>query len=591
MSYTYAEQLSPGERYVFSVRASSGAGLSDASASAFVDVPRGPVLAPNPPGNLVAELTSDRDVLLTWSAPAASPDRAPVTSYKVFLETLNGEFDELEETLSLSYRHPIPEAPTRRRYIFYVRALSDVGPSQPSRSASVDVPPEGTQVDIQAPAPPGDFTAVRTPNNDALLQWTAPTPSPDRAPFTHFEVYRELPGDQMSEKLGESRSLSYLHPDLERGETYVFYVVAVSGVLRGHPSRSAIIDVPQEPTGILPPSAPGGFTAELTPNNDVQFDWTEPERAANRASVQGYLVYEVRSGGGACILNLDSGGNIVCESDRVPELVEELTYLHSPKTPLAPGQRYTYFVRARSIEVPDPDDSSMKVNLMSTPSATASVDVLADPLVPLSIPHVTVRADQSGGMTDRVIVSWVHNLVPQLQSVVTGFELQYCNVLPNHPFDHCPDGNWQTPQLFGSTVRTHSDSFTCAFDADLQTARMYRVRAIANNPSLSSRYSVPTRPICPGATYSPPRRVDALYAVGIDDVFVGSRINICWEQPVDNNSDLLGYELQATTGPNLPATEDGWVIVDAHIDPDVDMDDDVDPCCRYAGMLPVLRSG
>ena len=202
LSYTYAEQLSPGERYVFSVRASSVAGPSDASASAFVDVPQGPVQAPNPPGNLVAELTSDRDVLLTWSAPAASPDRAPVTGYKVFLETLNGEFDPLEETFSLSYRHPIPEAPTRRRYVFYVRALSAVGPSQPSRSASVDVPPVGTQVDIQAPAPPGDFTAVLTPNNDALLQWTAPTPSPDRAPFTHFEVYRELPGDQMSEKLG-----------------------------------------------------------------------------------------------------------------------------------------------------------------------------------------------------------------------------------------------------------------------------------------------------------------------------------------------------------------------------------------------------
>ena len=39
LSYTYAEQLSPGERYVFSVRASSGAGLSDASASAFIDAP------------------------------------------------------------------------------------------------------------------------------------------------------------------------------------------------------------------------------------------------------------------------------------------------------------------------------------------------------------------------------------------------------------------------------------------------------------------------------------------------------------------------------------------------------------------------
>ena len=576
LSYLY-QGLVPGRTYVFHVRAVNRVGRSQPAGTASVTITSVPFLAPLPPGSLSAELTPSNEAFLQWTAPAPAPGRAPVTGYVVYRELPLGGFERLGETESLSYTYP--DLSPGERYVFTVRASSGAGLSDASASAFIDIPPVGTQIDIQAPAPPGDFTAVLTPNNDALLQWTAPVPSADREPFTHFEIWHVRSGMTGPRKVGESRSLSYLHPNLERGETHVFYVVAWSGDLEGRPSRSATIDVPREttgpdPTGILPPSAPGGFTAELTPNNDVQFEWTEPERAANRAPVQGYLVYEVRSGGGVRILNLDSDD----DSDSLPDPVDALTYLHSPAIPLAPGQRYTYYVRATSEEGTSP------------PSASASVDVLADPLVPLSIPHVTVRADQSGGMTDRVIVSWVHNLVPQLQSVVTGFELQYCNVLPNHPFDHCPDGNWQTPQLFGSTVRTHSDSFTCAFDADLQTARMYRVRAIANNPSLSSRYSVPTRPICPGATYSPPRRVDALYAVGIDDVFVGSRINICWEQPVDNNSDLLGYELQATTGPNLPATEDGWVIVDAHIDPNVDMDDDVDAadtpaCFLYSGLV------
>ena len=119
---------------------------------------------------------------------------------------------------------------------------------------------------------------------------------------------------------------------------------------------------------------------------------------------------------------------------------------------------------------------------------------------------------------------------------------------------------------------------------------MYRVRAIANNDSLSSRFSVPTRPICPDVGYSPPRRVDAVFAA--EDI--GERVNICWEAPQDNNSPLLGYELQATTGTDLPATEDGWTIVDAHIDPEYDDHDEdemtpntpADPACRlYSGLV------
>ena len=56
---------------------------------------------------------------------------------------------------------------------------------------------------------------------------------------------------------------------------------------------------------------------------------------------------------------------------------------------------------------------------------------------------------------------------------------------------------------------------------------------------------------------------------------------------MDNNSPLLGYELQATTGADLPATEDGWVIVDAHIDPEYSTPETpADPACRlYSGLV------
>ena len=557
-----------GETHVYYVVAVSAVGPGRPSRAVSIEVPEpGGILPPSAPGGFTAVLTPDNDVQFEWTEPASDPDRAPVEGYLVYEVTsgggvaiLNPDGDDADmdpdPVDALTYLHdPDPALVPRQLYTYYVRATSAEGTSSPSASASVQVPVD------QAPASPEDFTAVLTPNGDVLLQWTAPVPSADRAPFTHFEIWHERSGAPGPEKLGESRSLFFLHATPQRGETHVYYVLAVSAVGPGRPSRAVSIEVPLEPGGILPPSAPGGFTAVLTPDNDVQFEWTEPASDPDRAPVEGYLVYEVTSGGGVAILNPDGD-----DADMDPDPVDALTYLHDLDLALVPRQLYTYYVRATSAEG------------TSSPSASASVEVPFGPLVPLSIPHVTVRADQSGSDSG-VTVSWVHNLVPQLQSLVTGFELQYCAVLPTHSTDHCP-GDWMgISGSFGPRDRIHTDTVTCnaAAEPPESTARMYRVRAVASNRSLSSRYSIPTRPICPGAGYSPPRRVDAVFAADPTP----SRINICWAAPEANGSDLLGYELQATTSDELPETEDGWVIVDAHIDPAGD-----GPVCRlYSGLV------
>ena len=558
LSYVHPD-LNPGESYVFTVRASSEAGLSDASASAFVDVPSVLDRVPVPPGNFTVERTPNNDALLRWTASPPAADRAPVTEYAVYRELANGQAVLLGTSGSFSYLHPglMPNT----RYVFHVRARSAAGPSLPSVSAFVDVP----SVLDRVPVPPGNFTVERTPNNDALLQWSEPVPSADRAPVERFEVFLETSGGGRT-SIGTSLSLSFIYANLSWGRRYVFHVEAVSAIGSSRPSRSEFIDVPPQSEAL--PVAPGGFSAVLTRDNDVQFEWTAPAFDPNRAPVQGYLVYEVRPGGGVKILN--------------PGGTDALTYLHDPSPALVPGQRYTYYVRATSAEGTSP------------PSASAFVEVSLDPLVPLSIPHVTVRADQSGSSFKVVTVSWVHNPLPALQSLVTGFEIQYCVVPATHTSDHCPADDWKTVSgSFGPRVRTHTEEVTC--DAppaqgevdikDTDHARMYRVRALASNRSLSSRYSVPTRPICPDDDYSPPRRVDAVFAVPVDDSDPPVRpeepsaVNICWAEPEDNNSSLLGYELQQTTGAELPETEDDWVIVDAHIS------SGEDPACRLLSSL------
>ena len=548
LSYRHTGLLS-GIRYVFHVRAQSEAGPSEPSASAFVDVPP-ELLHPQAPGSLTAALTPDNEALLGWTAPASSPDRAPVAGYRVYLESSDGLISELGDTRSLSYRHTGLSPGTR--YVFHVRALSEAGRSEPSASAFVDVPPE-----LLPPAAPGSLAAELTPNNEALLTWEAPAPSPDRAPVTGYRVYLES-SDGLISELGDTRSLSYRHTGLSPGTRYVFHVQALSEAGRSEPSASAFVDVLPE---LLPPAAPGSLTTELTRTNGALLTWEAPAPSDDRAPVTGYLVY------------LDSAGGLAAHIGTT----QSLSYRH---VGLLAGRTYVYHVRAHSQAG------------ASLPSASAPVEVPGLPIAPIAIPHVTVRAD----LTDRrVVVSWVHRLEPTLSTVVTGFELQYCEVASDYQSDHCPYSNWlplpEPGVIFPSTQREYRDPAFNFSSCDGTNARMYRMRAIAgDDPSASSRYSVPTRPICPSADYSPPRRVEALFAETMRD----NRVNICWDAPpdytpLDHSDDVIGYEIQLTTDKDLPVVEDDWLVLDAHVSPNETMRDgspvDEPPVCRlYSGL-------
>ena len=541
--------LAPGQRYVFHVRAESDAGHSSpASAPAFVDVPPD-LLPPLAPGSFMAELApGNEEVLLQWTAPPPAPDRAPVTGYAVYLESAGGRPMLLGRTGSLSYRWSGPSSiglAPGQRYVFHVRAESDAGHSSPaSAPAFVDVPP-----DLLPPLAPGSFLAELAPGNEeVLLQWTAPPPAPERAEVTGYAVYRETP-DGRPVLLGRTDSLSYRWSGspsmgLAPGQRYVFHVRAESDAGHSSPaSAPAFVDVPPD---LLPPLAPESFMAELTSiegkvSNEVLLQWTAPEADEIRAPVTGYAVYRELPGGGEEYLGE----------------TRSLSFVHSG---LLPGSRYVFYVRALSGD------------LSSEPSVSAAVEVPAEPIVPLSVPHVTVRADAGAGMA---VISWIHGLAPHISAVVDGFSVQYCEVAdPQHADDHCATG-WKdhASSPFGPTIRAFTDRFQCNHTATTMSgARMYRTQALSDIPSASSRYSVPTTPVCPSSTYSPPRRVDAVFAV---DHSVSPAVNICWDAPLDNGNPIVGYELQATTGEELPVTEDEWVIVDGHVGPDAS------PICRW----------
>ena len=300
------------------------------------------------------------------------------------------------------------------------------------------------------------------------------------------------------------------------------------------------------PYSTLPPEAPGSFTAELTSNNDAWLRWEAPGQTEGRAPVTGYEVYRELPDGRLEPL----------------ETTQSLSYRHSG---LTPGVRYVFFVRALSEIGP------------SAPSASAFVDAVS-----IAVPHLTVRADEG---TPKVVVSWIHRGASGDLTISTEIELQFCNVLPGHSTDRCDDVNGWRP-VDGSPSDSKTNQFEEEVECDhrartVRNARMYRVRAVeaqAGNgkPVPLSPYSAPTRPVCPGA-YSPPRRVDAVFPEGgLDD-----QAHICWEVPEDNGSDVLGYELQVTPDEGLPATEDRWLIVDAHVR---SSGAESRVCRRYAGL-------
>ena len=444
------------------------------------------------------------------------------------------------------------------RYIFHVRASSEAGASEPSAPVSVDTP-----ADPSAPEAPGSFTATRTRDNHALLEWTPPEPSPERDPVTGYRVYRQVAGVRIESRTTDA--LSYLWSGLEPGKSYVFHVRAMSNAGPSEPSASdsVFVEASSDPSA---PQAPGSFTATLTPDNHVMLKWTPPEPSDRHAPVVKYEVY------------LQSAGGLAPPIGRT----DSLSYLYTD--PLSPGTRYVFHVRALDSQ-----------NRASPASESAFVDAPGIPAVALAIPHMTVRADEGDPDSEeqKVRISWSHRPPSEDEEdeedespiVLTGFNLQYCKVPSDHSDAHCPaaNGGWakhpDSPDE-SPTTRALTDEFECV----PKEARMYRMKALGEigGSPVESLYSDPTRPVCPSADYSPPSRVNALYAKTTNDY----RVNVCWNVPEHNNSWLTGYELQITFEEDPPSTEDGWLVVDAYVDPGTEPPPPPPPpvCRLYSGL-------
>ena len=170
---------------------------------------------------------------------------------------------------------------------------------------------------------------------------------------------------------------------------------------------------------------------------------------------------------------------------------------------LSPVLPWSTLTTKRPITVPEAGKKFTHMSL-NTPAARQVVDTARDRQGGF---RATARRSRSPG-------------VPQLQSLVTGFELQYCTSFRMRTIAARQGWKTHTPSLdIGPTTRTFTESLTCPCRPGGGYA--YRVERLPTRFALVC-FSVPTRPICPDMEHSPPRRVDAVFAADPDRMRVKS---------------------------------------------------------------------
>jgi hypothetical protein len=241
VTYTDAQGLSVGRRYTYVVIAVDDQGRpSPPSNRAAVAM----AAAPQAVTGLVAG-PGDRQVLLTWSAPASAAEGGSVTGevvYNVFRATspearpsrpLNPEPLASPRYLDLGVQND-------RTYYYSVQALFGRGGPVSPPSETVTATPE----DQTPPAQPRSLAAVVT-GATVRLAWEA-VADPDLA---GYHVYRSTTPGRGHVKLTErpTAASTFVDDGVRSGETYYYMVTAVDRSRRANesvPSAEAAARVP-----------------------------------------------------------------------------------------------------------------------------------------------------------------------------------------------------------------------------------------------------------------------------------------------------------------------------------------------------------
>ena len=461
--------LSPGTEKHYQIRAynpkGAGGWSNVATATTESDAPGAPVLRAEPNGEMQIDLS--------WDEPATNG--APITRYELEVsDDGSSNWSGLGGRISSSTRsHPHTGLSAGTKKYYQIRAYNSEG-FGPWRAASAT-----TQSGVpDAPV----LNAAANGETEIDLTWAAP--ADNGADITHYELQVSDNGTSGWSGLGgriSASAISYTHTNLSPG-TRKYYQI------RAHNSAgSSAWSDPKDATTQM--GVPGKPVLSATASGMTQIDlsWSEP--ADNGASINSYELQDSDDG--------ITWTNLATNLPASPR-----TYNH---TPLSPGTRKYYQIRARNSQGP---------SAWSDPkNATTQADVPDAPVL---------NAEPNGQR--KIDLTW--DAPPDNGASISRYELQVSD-----------DGvTWTNLATnIGSTARSYSHS-----SLSPGTEKYYQIRARnSQGPSV----------------WSAPKNETTL--VGVPDAPVlraaangQTIIDLSWDEPANNGMSIDSYELEVSDDGN-----------------------------------------
>ncbi|TBR12255.1 MAG: fibronectin type III domain-containing protein [Candidatus Nitrosotenuis sp.] len=303
--------------------------------------------APQPPTGLSSAAVSSSQINLSWSAPADNGG-SPITGYKIE-RSAGGAFSVLvANTGSTGTTYPDTGLAANTMYTYRVSAITSVGTSLPSNTASATTT-------MTVPSQPLNLAAAAASSSQINLTWNAPSNN-GGSPITGYKIERSTDnGSTWGVLVPNTGSISttYSNIGLSPSTTYTYRVSAINSIGTSLPSNTASATT----ASVTAPSQPLNLAAAAASSSQINLTWNAPSNNGG-SPITGYKIERSPNGGttwDVIIPNTGSTGTTYSDAG------------------LSPSTTYAYRVSA--------------INIIGTsqPSISASATTNQQPIQPITL--------------------------------------------------------------------------------------------------------------------------------------------------------------------------------------------------------------